>query len=251
MTGPAGRVTAGGLSETAPLPWSDVLLWLETVDALLRGFGHGLNNRALALGATVESLDARRPLGSQASSALSKEVQRLTEQLRQLRQLPFSREPEPMPLLVGDVLSVAATLHRAHATVGETSCYVSGGTDTPPVLASESALVHAALVTLTGLKRYAGPTGVVRIVHAPGDAAGAWVSLKFTAEREAALVRSVEPVPPEVLVRPAVIAGQLLGASRPAVTLRVAPARAVVVWRLPSLREMRRREREARGATTR
>ncbi len=236
-------------SDGAPaLPWSDVLLWLETVDALLRGFGHGLNNRALALGATVESLDARRPLGSQATSSLSREVQRLTEQLRQLRQLPFSRELEPMPLLVGDVLGVAVALHRAHATVGETSCYVSGGSDTPPVLAGESALVHAVLVTLTGLKRYAGATGVVRIAHGPGDAAGAWVSIRFSAEREAAQVRSLEPVAPEVLVRPAVIAGTLLGASRPRVTLRVAPARAVVAWTLPSLREMRRREREARSA---
>jgi hypothetical protein len=229
-----------------PLAWPDVLLWLETVDALLRGFGHGLNNRALALGATVESLDARRPLGSQATSALSREVQRLTEQLRQLRQLPFSRELEPMPLLVSDVLAAAVQLHRQHAVVGEVSCFVNGGTDTPPVLAGESAMVHALLVTLTGLKHFAGPTGVVRIVHAPGPSAdGRDVLIRFTAEREAIVARSAEPVRPEVLVRPAVVAAGLLGPSRPTVTQRVEPTRAEVRWVLPSLREMRRREREA------
>lgn len=230
------------------LAWPDVLLWLETVDAILRGFGHGLNNRALALGATVESLDARRPLGSQATSALSREVQRLTEQLRQLRQLPFSRELEAMPILIPDVLATAVLLHRQHATVGEVSCYVAGGSDTPPVLAAESALVHAILVTMTGLKQFAGPTGVVRILHGPGPSAdGTDVQVRFLAEREALLARSAEPVRPEALVRPAVVAEALLGASRPAVTQRVEPTRAEVRWVLPSLREMRRREREARG----
>lgn len=229
------------------LAWPDVLLWLETIDALLRGFGHGLNNRALALGATVESLDARRPLGSQATSALSREVQRLTEQLRQLRQLPFSREREPMPLLVADVLGVAVQLHRAHATVGEVSCYVTGGSDTPPVLAPESAMVHAVLVTLTGLKRFAGSTGVVRLRHAPGPAGdGSDVAIRWTAERELATARQSEPVPADVLVRPAVVAGALLGPSAPRVTQRLSPVRAEVTWVLPSLREMRRRERAAR-----
>ncbi|MCU0626802.1 MAG: hypothetical protein MUF21_10025 [Gemmatimonadaceae bacterium] len=241
-------ITFGTPAAAAPtLAWPDVLLWMETIDALLRGFGHALNNRALALGATVESLDARRPLGSLATSALSREVQRLTEQLRQLRQLQFARQPDPMPLLLADVVPVAATLHRAHATVGDVSCYVTGAPDTPPVLVAESALVHAVLVTLTGLKLHAGPTGVVRIHHAPGPAGdGREVVLDFVAEREAAAIRAAEPVPAEVLVRPAVIAGVLLGASRPVVTQRVTPLRAEVRWVLPSLREMRRREREAR-----
>ena len=229
------------------LAWPDVLLWLETIDALLRGFGHGLNNRALALGATVESLDARRPLGSQATSALSREVQRLTEQLRQLRQLPFSRELEPMPLLVPDVLGVAVQLHRAHATVGEVSCFVGGAAETPPVLVPESALVHAVLVTLTGLKHFAGATGVVRVRHQPGPAGdGSDVAIHWIAERELAGARHAEPVPPDTLVRPAVIAGALLGPSAPRVTTRLALARAEVTWVLPSLRAMRRREREGR-----
>ena len=115
--------------------WPDVVLWFETIDAIVRGLGHALNNRALSLSATIESLDPKRPVGAQVSSALSRESERLTDQLRQLRALPCAADREPLPILIRDVIASATQLHRSHASLGDVPTYLEGSSETPPVLA--------------------------------------------------------------------------------------------------------------------
>jgi hypothetical protein len=217
-----------------------VLLWFDTLDPIVRGLSHGLNNRALALSATIESLDSKRPVGQQLASGLSRETERLTEQLRQLRTLPFAIDREPMPLLLRDVLTAAMHLHRAHATLGDVPVYVDSTPDAPPVLAPESPLVHASLVTLTALKRYAAPGGLVR-VSVTGTPEMAEVH--FVAQRDPG---DAEPNPDsEFLVRPASLASALLSGAQLEIDQRLRPDSATVQWSLPSLRAMRRRAREA------
>lgn len=228
---------ADGAREPA---WADVLAWLDTIDAITRGLGHSLNNRALALGATIDSLDAGQPPGEALTTALTRETERLTEQLRPLRTLPFAFGREPLPLLLHDVLSAAVALHRSHASLGEVPVYLEGSADAPPVLAPEPAMLHAALVTLTALKAYAGPGGVVRIGYA-GTAERAQV--EFTAQRD-------PDDPPMIggarqLVRPTALAAALLHDARIEIEQRIGPHAATIRWALPSLRAMRRLLRDA------
>lgn len=220
--------------------WPDVLLWFETLDPIVRGLSHGLNNRALALSATIESLDPKRPVGQQLASGLTRESERLSEQLRQLRGLPFSIEREPMPLLLRDVLSAALHLHRSHATLGDVPVYLDGVAEAPPVLAPESALMHAALVTLTALKRYVAPGGLVR-VHVAGSPDVAEV--RFVAQRDPSDDHSDTDA--DLLIRPASLATALLGNGLLEIDQRISADVAELQWSMPSLRAMRRRAREA------
>ena len=230
---------------TAPMPpgrepaWRDVVTWFETIDAILRGLAHSLNNRALALNATIESLDARRPLGDQMTSALAGEGERLTEQLRQLRALPFSVEEAPMPLLPRDVITTAVELHRSHASLGDIPVYLEGTAEAPPVLAPEPAMVHAILVTLTALKRFVAPGGVVRIRYA---GTSEWAEISFSALRDpSGDVRDEEAT--LGLVRPTALATALLAGALLETEQRIGGDAAVIVWVMPSLRAMRRRGR--------
>ena len=220
--------------------WPDVLLWFETIDAIIRGLGHALNNRALALSATIESLDPRRPVGQQVSTALSRESERLTEQLRQLRGLPFAGDREPMPLLVRDVISSAMHLHRSHASLGDVPTYLEGSAETPPVLAPESSLLHAALVTLTALKAFAAPGGVVRVTDSgtPDRAEIVFTALRDPSDTHASAGG-------QSLVKPTALAAALLGGALLEMEQRITPDSVILRWSFPSLRAMRRRLREA------
>lgn len=223
--------------------WRDVVAWFDTIDAIVRGLTHSLNNRALALNATIESMDAKRPIGEQLTAALAREGERLTEQLRQLRTLPFAVESVPMPLLPRDVITTAIALHRSHMSLGEIPVYLEGTAEAPPVLAPESSMVHAVLVTLTALKAFAAPGGVVRI-----RCAG-------TSDRSEIVFTALRDPGSEVgdtqaalgLVRPTALATALLSPAWLETEQRIGAEVAVISWAMPSLREMRRRAREASG----
>jgi hypothetical protein len=223
--------------------WADVLLWFETIDAIVRGLGHSLNNRALALGATIESLDPKRPVGQAVANGLSREAERLTDQLRQLRSLPFASAHEAMPLLVRDVLSAAMQLHRSHSSLGDIATYLEGSSDTPPVLAPESSLQHAVLVTLTALKRFVAPSGVVRITYSGTPEVA---EIVFQALRDPSDVADPESV--QALVKPTALAAALLGTSMLSIDQRITPDSATLTWSFPSLKAMRRRSRELTAA---
>lgn len=220
--------------------WRDVALWFETIDAIVRGLGHALNNRALALGATIEALDSRRPVGEAVTAALSRETERLTEQLRQLRGLPFALEREPMPLLLRDVMGSAIQLHRSHATLGDVPVYLEGTAEAPPVLAPESSMLHALLVTLTGLKAYASPGGLVRVTYA-GTADLAEVV--FVAQRDPEAHEG--PPMSAQLVQPTSLASSLLAGAQLSITQAFGEDAMTLTWTLPSLKAMRRMARAA------
>jgi hypothetical protein len=219
------------------------VLWFETIDAILRGLGHGLNNRALALGATIESLDPKRPVGQQIASGLTRETERLTDQLRQLRALPFAVERDPMPLLLRDVLSTAIQLHHAHASLGEIPAYLEGTAETPPVLAPESALMHATLVTLTALKAFAAPGGIVRITCS-GNADQADVT--FVAQRDP--TDAQDDFAQRALIKPTSLAAALLSGAMLEIEQQIGHDSVTVTWSLPSLKAMRRRARALAAA---
>jgi hypothetical protein len=215
--------------------WSDALLWMETLDALIRGLGHALNNRALSLSATLQSLDARRAVGTQTSTALTREAERLTDHLRHLRTLPFAAGSTPMPVLPRDVLAAAIRLHRCHAHVGDVSCYLSAAPETPPILVSESEFTHTALVQLTALKQFVAPGGVVRVA-CTGSATDA--TIRFIAARDVGMPPDASAA--SALLRPVSLVSALLHRARGRAALHTSPSRVEVVWTLPSLRVARR-----------
>ena len=233
----AGRVVSTTrLREPA---WRDVCAWFETIDAIIRGLGHALNNRALALSATIESLDPKRPIGNTLSVGLTREAERLTEQLRQLRALPFTVAAEPMPLLLSDVLASAIQLHRTHASLGNVPVYLEATASAPPVLAPESSLIHALLVLLSALKTHASPGGVVRIGC---DGTPEAVVITFQSQRDPADAH--EPSNGGALIQAAALASALLAATRLEIEQEIGPDSATVTWQLPSLKAMRKRLRE-------
>lgn len=218
--------------------WPDVVTWFETIDAIIRGLGHSLNNRALALGATVESLDPRRPLGDAITTGLTRETERLSEQLRQFRALPFAAASEPMPLLIRDVIASAIQLHRTHASLGQIPVYLEGSSDAPPVLAPESSLVHATLVLLTALKGYAAPNGVVRVRY---SGTAEQLVVQFEAQRDGT---GADDAPgASALVPPTALAAALLSGACLETEQWIGPESARVIWMMPSLRAMRQRMR--------
>ncbi len=219
--------------------WPDVLLWFDTIDAIVQGLGHSLNNRALALSATLESLDPRRPVGQQTANGLSREAARLTEQLRQLRALPFGIDRESMPLLLRDVLAVALQLHQSHSKLGDVPVYLEGATDAPPVMAPESALIHATLVTLTALKGFVAPGGVVRITFSGSEELA---EVRFLAQRDPD--DAPAPARAEALIGPTALATALLGRSLLQIEQEITDYSSSQTWTLPSLRATRRRERK-------
>lgn len=219
--------------------WRDVCVWFDTIDAIVRGLGHGLNNRALALSATIESLDPKRPIGATLSAGLTREAERLTEQLRQLRALPFAVGAESMPLLLADVLASAIHLHRAHASLGNVPVYLEGTASAPPVLVPESSLVHAALVLLTALKTYASPGGVVRIGY---DGTPEAVVITFQSHRDPA--DEHETTNGAALIQATSLAAALLSDAQLEIEQEIGPDTATVTWQLPSLKSMRKRLRE-------
>ena len=219
--------------------WADVLCWMETTDAIMRGLGHALSNRILAVSSTIEALDPAQAPGEETCTALSAELQRLTGELRALRALPVHAAEAPLPVLLKDVAATAIALHAHHPTLGDVTVTLTGSDETPPVLVVEPLLVHAMLVTLTALKAFAAPGGEVRLEYA-GTPAEAQLTLSATRDPGRA---------GDVAALPAMPGGDLpmalLSGAGMQVEQVVGRGRSAVVWALPSLREARRRAREA------
>ncbi len=219
--------------------WADVLSWLETTDAITHGLAHALSNRALAISATIDAQDPAQPLGDDIATALAAEVQRLTTLLRALRAIPVHAADAPLPVLLKDVAAAAIDLHAHHATLGDVTVTLAGHDDAPPVLVVEPLFVHAMLVTLTALKRFAAPGGVVRITcgGTPDEA-----QLTLSATRDAGVVADGTAPPP---MAPSDLPGALLSAAGLEVEQTLGRGSCSLLWALPSLREARRRAREA------
>jgi hypothetical protein len=197
--------------------------WRTISEDLLKGLVHALNNRVAALSAVVELAklgdDEEDPL-----VALPLEIAQL-HQVNALFGLLPQRSAEPEPLELRVVLEDAVGLHEHHPRFrGEP---VRSTFEGPPaaVRAPRWALLRAIVMLVHAAKREAGAEpGREAVVRVSGDDASVAVH-----------VRTAELPSPDLEA----LAAHCGGA--------VTRAHDELVLTLPSLRELRRRERDARG----
>ena len=132
--------------------------WLTLSDALLRGVGHAMNNRAAALSAVVQVLAATGPEGP-LESALRSETGRLQRVVELLRLLPRRWESEPEPVLIGELVPSAIELLALHSDLPETRYAWEAEGGLSPVLIEPSLLIHVLCLLGTAAANEAARTG--------------------------------------------------------------------------------------------
>lgn len=142
--------------------------WLELSESLLRGLVHSLNNRITALSAFAE-LAEMGDTEFTAASVLPGEMARLQE-LNGLFRLLVPDDPAPAAIELGPVLSDAVALHGHHARLRTVSCDVVRTDQALPVRAPRWALLRLLLLIVEEGKRSADRDGrgVTRL-HVGGD----------------------------------------------------------------------------------
>jgi len=208
------------MTNSAPAPDC----WSTISNDLLHGLIHALNNRMAALGALVEL--AR--LGDEEDDPLSGLAEELTllGEVNALIALLPERRSEPEALELSSALGDAMRLHAHHPRLRRVACAVTADGALPPVRAPRWALVRALVILVhTAKGAREGPDR--------GDGA----TIHLVAEGGEVAVRAeVRADPTEELV---VLAARCGG--------RVERDGDVLTLRLPTLTELRRRERELRG----
>ena len=151
--------------------------WLAVSDALLRGVGHAMNNRAAALSAVVQVLasEAEGPL----EGALRAETERLQRAVELLRLLPRRWDAEPEPVLVDDLMRSAIELLTLHSDLPETRYEWTSDGALPPILVEPSLLTHVLCLLGTVAARAAARTGA-RAVAFHGSSTGDVVRVEIS-----------------------------------------------------------------------
>jgi hypothetical protein len=198
--------------------------WLALSDDLLAGLVHSLNNRVTAISVCAElaGLGDEQMLGG---GMLVAEVSRLQQASALVALLPARGHAEALE--IGPVLHDAVAIHAHHPRMRAVECAVEIADATPPVRVPRWALLRVLLMMVDAAKARAqdAPQGTSAIVRLAGDANAVRV---HASPREAAGVYAAEMA--------AVCGGTLSHED------------GELVLTLPSLTELRRREREGRSA---
>jgi hypothetical protein len=211
--------------------------WLVVSDALLRGVGHAMNNRAAALSAVVQVLASSGPQGP-LEGALRSETERLQRVVELLRLLPRRWESDPEPVLVGDLVPSALELLALHSDLPETRFAWEADGSLPPVLVEPSLLIHVLCLLGTAAAKEAARTGA-RAVSFRGSSDGDAVRVEIVVgEPDPSLA---DPAAPEGGEDPAAAEALLAHAGGELSVERDGELR--MAFRLPTLAAARRRER--------
>ncbi|MDB4879849.1 MAG: hypothetical protein JWL60_1295 [Gemmatimonadetes bacterium] len=148
--------------------------WVELSDSLLRGLVHSLNNRITALSAFAE-LAVLGDTEFTAEAVLPGELVRL-QQVNMLFRLLVPDDPAPAALEIGPVLADAVALHAHSARLQGVRCDVVRDDQALPVRAPRWALLRLLVVLLEVGKQTAQRTGRdVTTLRLSGDEA--WVTI--------------------------------------------------------------------------
>ena len=200
--------------------------WTTISNELLQGLIHALNNRVAALGALVELARLDPQEAAESLEGLTGELTQLGRVNALFALLP-DRRSEAEALELPDLLDDALALHAHHPRLRNETCAVHYAGTVLPVRAPRWALLHALVMLVHAVKRAA------ESVHERGG-----VPLRVEGSEEWVAVRVHQASePPADLATLALRCGAELGRDDGA-----------TVFRLPTLLELRRRERDAGGA---
>ena len=218
-------------------------------DGILRGVAHALSNRVAALSGVAGLVDFGNLPPDRLSRALGSEVSQLGQLVEMLRLLPSDARPRGEPIELKTLLPAVVALHALHADLRDVHCTIQHDRDAHPVHVSRSTFVHAVLVLIDAAKRdvlrdrgsvlltYAGDSAWVAIaveslagVSPPATDGSTGADLELRRFVSAALAELDPSLTVDIQRR-----GQ-----RPGSGLRLE-------LRLPTLLEVRRRERESSG----
>jgi hypothetical protein len=217
-------------------------VWERETDAVLRGLAHALSNRVAALVLSAGELtDPDTDVAAEAASRVVREGERLREIDRVLKLLPRDRRAREEALELREVVDAAVALHRQRADLRDREVRVTVDAGVLPVRVERAALMRALVLLLAVATRPAEGDDV--LVRVAGDAERAWVEITTEDDgaQRAATDDSAEADRAERAAR-VDAAAALLRAMQGEVEQDARGA-----WRavLPSLPELRRREREA------
>lgn len=201
--------------------------WLAVSDGLLRGVGHELSNRLAALSGVVQVLTSRGS-GGPLEAVLADEMARLQGAVEVLRLLPRRWDEPPEPVRVEEVAKRVLELMPLHPALAEVRYRWEREEELLPVWIEPSLLAHALCVLLAAAGEEVARDGGGEVVLR-GSGTEEMVSLQV--HPGAGNPHALAP---------------LLASAGGAVRVESGPDGALCAeLRLPSLLEVRRRERAA------
>jgi nitrogen-specific signal transduction histidine kinase len=205
--------------------------WQRVGDELIAGIHHTLNNRVGALGAVAQVLAMEMPADHPLRAALAAEVQRLHETVGALTLLPLHAGAGEEPVLLSELLPRVVELYGYHHGVRDTACRVEGAASVLPLWVVPTRLAHLLLAMTVAAGEVAREAGGAVVVRCSGD--DGCVEVRVGVEGGAGrCMDGVEALAPWA----AEMGGSLAREAQTA-------GGAELVLRLPTLTEVRRRQR--------
>ena len=203
-------------------------LWLPVSAEIISGVHHALNNRLGALSAVAQVLEGEMGSAHPLRNALAEEVDRMQTTVRTLTLLPRRAGAGPEPVYLPDLIGSVVELFGFHHGVRDTKCVVSGTGDVLPLYCEPTLLAHL-LITL-----------LVTVGEA-ARAAGSGVLLGYAGnEAEVTMTVAADPA----IESDWTLNADALRAWADELGGEVEGTGAGFVVRLPTLPEVRRREKE-------
>jgi hypothetical protein len=218
-------------------------------DGILRGVAHALSNRVAALSGVAGLVDFGNLPLNRLSRALGSEVSQLGQLVEMVRLLPSDARPRGEAIELRTMLPAVVALHALHADLRDVACTVQDDRNAQPVHLGRSVFVHAVLLLVDVAKRDAlRGRGSVSLSYR-GDSTWVTVAVESlggvtlptgggSADEERELRRGLAAAVAQL--DPSLIVDVKPRSERPGNGLRLE-------LRLPTLLEVRRRERETAG----
>lgn len=218
--------------------------WLEVSDDLLAGVGHALSNRVAALTAVGQVLAATTE--GPFTKALSTESSRLQRAVQLLRLLIRRWDTEPEPIRVEDVLKDVVELLGHHPEVRNTSIRLEGAAGLAPVWSERSLLTHALCIVLSVAAEAVERAGEAElVVRCSGTMEEVRLGISFPSGTAAVTAQGTSDEPPAgSRIDPRAARGLIKRSGGELSVQEEDGARTVLLIQLPTLMEIRRRERE-------
>lgn len=212
-------------------------------DGILRGIAHALSNRVAALSGVAGLVEFGDMTSQRIARALGAEVGQLHALVELVRLLPVDPRARAEAIELRTMLPQIVALQAMHGELRDVGCAVTHGGEIPPVHCVKPVLIYSMLILVDAAKRDAMPSqGSVTVAYS-GDPS--WVSIAVESRR-GAMARVPASASDAANQRDRI--GALFRQVNSSLELGVDPVSdgwngLRLAVRLPTLAEVRRRER--------